>query len=382
LSTAGSRLSTSGDQPGVEDTVIPGRQAGAVTGAALLDLHDTTEPPHGFNRQSCDTMTQPPASTKATLSAIVTDATTQYFVSRHHRVAWFVDRHFSVGGSLRLHRAAIGWDVARAPFNLTMAAPQAALLLAAATARRLGAMRTERLLRDRTLLLRTAVGRELTWLVHTELLELPFQVGARVSSRDALAETILAAPAVLAALQAPVEAIREHGVDPAMRRRLEAALLRYTGSRAAAAEIATALLNLGTGAALVHQMTPGALTLGPALAASLAQHAAVSSFSLGTGLGSIWFSMFPVAPSAALVAGLTGGLLAGASVAAAFAGVVTDPVQRQLGLHQRRLHRMLTALERQMQDPQAPGFALHDHYVARLLDLVDLLGAVYRFAAP
>lgn len=317
-------------------------------------------------------------STKATLSAIVTDATRSYFASRHVRVTPFVDRYFSLNGSLRLHRTAIGWDVIRAPVNLSLAVPQAALLLAASTARRLGASRAERALRDRNLLLPTAVARELIWAIHTELLELPFQDRNRVATRDALAETILADPRIEAALHPAIAAIGEHGSDPRMRRRLESALLRYTGSRSAAAEIATSLLNIGAGAAALHQLTPGALSLGPALAASLAQHSAVTSFSLGSGLGSLWFGLFPAAPSMTLIAGLTGGLLAAASVAAAFAGIITDPVQRRLGLHQQRLHRMLDTLERQMLDPEAPGFALHDHYVARLLDLLDLMGAVYQ----
>jgi hypothetical protein len=325
-------------------------------------------------------MTAASPTTQATLSTIVTDATRRYFAARHARVGAFVDQHFSVRGSLRLHRQAVGWDIVRSPVNLAMAAPQALLMLAASTARRFGAARTERVLRDRTVLLRTAVAGELTWLIHTELLELPFRDGDRDSTRDALAATILADPRLEAMLRPPLEAIRAHGADPAMRRRLELALLRYTGSRAAAAEIATSLLNLGAGAATLHQLTPGALSLGPALAASLAQHAAIASFSLGTGLGSAWFSLLPVAPSMVLVAGVTGGLVAAASVAAAFAGIVTDPIQRRLGLHQRRLHRMLDTLERQMADPHAAGFALHDHYVARLLDLVDLLGGVYRLA--
>jgi hypothetical protein len=41
---------------------------------------------------------------------------------------------------------------------------------------------------------------------------------------------------------------------------------------------------------------------------------------------------------------------------------------------------MLAALESQMLDPAAPAFAVHDHYVARLLDLFDLLGSAWRLA--
>ena len=154
----------------------------------------------------------------------------------------------------------------------------------------------------------------------------------------------------------------------------------YAATRAAAAEITTSLLTLGSGALALKQLTPGAVTLGPALAALMAQQSAIAAFPLGAGLGGMWYAMFPAAPSLVLVAGLTGGLMVGAACVAAFAGLVSDPVQRRLGLHERRLNRMLDALERQMLDPAAPAFAVHDHYVARLLDLFDLLGSAYRLA--
>ncbi len=42
------------------------------------------------------------------------------------------------------------------------------------------------------------------------------------------------------------------------------------------------------------------------------------------------------------------------------------------------LRRMLDALERRMEDPAAPGFVVHDHYVARLLELLYIAGAMVR----
>jgi hypothetical protein len=316
----------------------------------------------------------------ALAQAIVNAGQRRYFGTRRSKVAAFVDRNFSLRGSLRLHRAAVGWDIARAPFNLTMAAPQIGLLLAARAAGKMGASRAAATLGSKRLTVHTAVGRELAWRLHAELLELPFQDGDRITRRDALAETILADPRVAAALTPALEAIGTRGDDPALRRRLEAAMTEYTRTRAAATEITTALLSLGTGALALRKLTPGALSLGPTLAAAIARRAAVMSFPMGGALGSVWYTLFPVAPSVMLVSALTGGLLAASTVAAAFAGVVADPVQRRLGLHQRRLHRMLDALERQMHDPAAPGFVVHDHYVARLMDLFDVAGAIVRLA--
>jgi hypothetical protein len=313
--------------------------------------------------------------------AIVDDGIRRYFADRRTRIGAFVDRNFSVRGSLELHRAAVGWDIVRAPFNLTMAVPQIGLVLAGQAARKLGAPGIAARLARVQLTVDTAVGKELAWRMHADLLELPYRDGDRVTAKDALAETILADPRVVAAIAPALQAIAARGDDPDMRRRLEDAMTEYTRTRAAAMEITTALLSLGGGALALQKLTPGALSLGPPLAAAIAQQTAVVSFPLGGALGSMWYTLFPVAPSAVLVAGLTGGLLAASTVVSAFAGIVADPVQRKLGLHQLRLRRMLDALERQMEDPAAPGFAVHDHYVARLLDLFDVTGALVRAVA-
>jgi hypothetical protein len=321
-----------------------------------------------------------PATETALARQIVDDGVRRYFAERRTRVKPFVDRNFSVRGSISLHRAALGWDIARAPLNLAMAAPQVGLLLASHAARKLGASRTASRLGSKRLVVHTAVSKELAWRLHADLLELPYRSADRVAAKDALAETILSDPRVVAALAPALEALATRGDDPALRQRLEIAMTEYTRTRAAATEITTALLSLSTGALALRKLTPGAMSLGPTLAAAIAQRAALMSFPMGGALGSMWYTLFPVAPSAILVAGLTGGLLMASTVASAFAGIVADPVQRKLGLHEWRLRRMLNALERQMNDPEAPGFAVHDHYVARLLDLFDVTGALVRLA--
>jgi hypothetical protein len=313
----------------------------------------------------------------ATLAAIVEAGIARYFAERRALVRPFVDRHFSLRGALRLHRRALGWDLLRAPANLTLALPQLALSLGAAAARRLRARQLAGRL-DRHLLLRTAVAREIAWLVQTELLELPCRDGARESRRDALAAAILADPRLEARLRPQLAALGPRGADPEFRRRLDAAMATYTGSRTAAAEITTTLLSLGSGLALLKQVTPGAVALGASLAGIMAQQAAISAFPLGSWLGGWWYGLFPASASAGLLAGTTGGALLAAAALAAFAGILADPVQRRLGLHERRLNRLLDSLQRQMADPAAAPFALRAQYVARLSDLLDLVAAAYR----
>ena len=232
----------------------------------------------------------------------------RYFADRRQRIKPFIDAHFSLNGTLKLHRAALGWDIPKAPLNLSLAAPQLAMQVGAIAAGRMGAKKAQTFLK-RSILLETSVSREIEWLVHTELLELPIAQKKRQSQHDALSEAILGEPIVAEAVEGALREIGRHGGDPVFRERLHHAMTVYGITRNAAAEITTGLLNLGAGAVALNKLTPGAMSLGPALAAVLSQQAAVNAFPLGGWLGGMWYGFFPVAPGLGLVMTTTGGLM-------------------------------------------------------------------------
>src|SRR5215472_9951610 len=133
----------------------------------------------------------PLPATPEMLRQAVADGVARYFATRRARVQPFVDRHFSLLGSAAIHRAALGWDILRAPANILLAGPHAGVKAAGSLSRAVGARRLGDRLSGRTLLLKTDVGRRIEWLVSTELLELPYRQGARVTTKDALMEAIL-----------------------------------------------------------------------------------------------------------------------------------------------------------------------------------------------
>lgn len=317
------------------------------------------------------------ALARSEADAILAEASRAYFDGCRSRIAPFIDTNFSVAGSARLHRHAVGWDMLKAPANVALAVPQIGLKLAAGAARGLGRPQTAARM-DRDLFLDTDVGRELRWRLMTELLRQPVQEGDRISSRDGLSEAILETPQMQAMLRAAGRAAAARKDDPAFRQRLETAIASYTDTRAAAAEITTALITLGTGAAAFKTATPGAIALGPVIAGSMAQGAAISSFPLGSAAGGVWYGMFPVQASPFLVAGATAGVMGVAAIATAFAGMISDPVQRALGLHRRRLNVLVDHLEAAFHAEDDRGFVAYDLYVARLLDLGDLLIGITR----
>jgi hypothetical protein len=310
--------------------------------------------------------------------AIVAEASRAYFAGCRERIDDFVDRNFSLAGSLRLHRHAVGWDLLKSPANVALAVPQLDLKLGAGVARGLGRREAAEALARRNLLFDTAVVRELRWRIMTELLRQPVRDGERVATGDGLAEAILAHPRVQELLleAARVAAVRQD--DPEFRARMTEALEGYAGTRSAAAEITTGLIALGTGALAFQKATPGAIALGPILAGTLAQSSAIASFPLGATAGGLWYGLFPAQASPFLVAGATAGVLGVAAIATAFAGILSDPVQRALGLHRRRLNALVDSLEGAFRRSDDAGFVAYDLYVARLLDLGDILLGISR----
>ena len=313
----------------------------------------------------------------AAIHEAVTEATRCYLASRREKVRPFTKQHFGPRGALRLNRLALGKDLVRAPANVFWAGPYLLARGGSAVCRRLGlpgaATRLERLPPG----FKTDVEKEVEWLIYSELLELPWTQGERRCLKDALFEEILAHPVISDLLTPELIRLDELAQQPAFRQRLADSLQVYTASRTAAAELAGTLLNVAAGVAAFQKLTPGTLALGNTAAATLAHSLAVSNFILGPTLGSLYYSLFPAAVPAGLLAGTLGGLMLAMGVIMAGAGVIADPVQQALGIHDRKLLKLIDALEAELLQT-GKGYRLHDAYVARVFDLWDWLQTATR----
>lgn len=334
-----------------------------------------TADPDSASRSDATAARPVQAGLRAALDAAVADAGQAWLAGRRTRVAPFARRHFGWRGAWRLNRRAFGKDLLRAPVNLLWAAPHLLLQLGAKAGRKAGLVRLAGGLEKLPPGWRTDVEREVEWLIQTELLELPCTQPGRASAHDALFEAVLAQPAVAGALAEALQALDVPGRSDELRARLAGFLRQYTATRAAAADLANSLLALAAGAAAFQSFTPGSVAMGTVAAAGIAQQLAVANFALGPTLGALWYGAFPASASVGLVAATTGGLMAALGVLAACSGLVTDPLQQALGLHERRLHRLLDALAAELAGQSPRGPALHDAYVARVFDLLDLIQA-------
>jgi hypothetical protein len=289
------------------------------------------------------------------------------------RIDGFIVRHFTWPGTLRLHRAALGWDIARAPANLVLSPVLVLLRLLAWGLGRLGLGRAAGWLRGWRILMRTDVAARVEAAVLTDLLDVPLP-GGLPRDQSETARAILAAPSFRPAV------LRSGSVEAAqaMADRIAAALGDYSGTRSAMAEIVTALFTLAVGALVFHAVTPGMISMAPGVAGVVAQSVAIADFPLGDRLGGLWYGVFPVGPSPALVAASVAGLVLAGSTVTAFAGAIADPVQVWLGLHRRRLARLMRIVEAERIGTPGAGFPAREHLVMRVFDLWDATLAALR----
>ncbi|MBV7407685.1 DUF6635 family protein [Maritimibacter sp. DP1N21-5] len=256
-------------------------------------------------------------------------------MDRHREIATFVREVFGVRGTLRLHRAAFGWDLLRAPANLLLAPVFLIVKLLAGLARLLRFPRHAVWLGSRRVILETAVARA---------------VGDKVEA--------------FLARQMPE-------ADPAVVRR---AVADYVGVRSAVAEITTMIVLVALGLVFFHAVTPGVISLAGPLAEARAYGQAVDRFPLGPWLGRGWYALFPVSLGFWQVAGTALVLAVGASLVTTFAGVIADPVQVATGTHRRRIGRLMARIAR----AEAGAGLAREHLAARAGDLSDLALTLWR----
>jgi hypothetical protein len=303
-------------------------------------------------------------------------AVSAYIAQRRERVPSFIRNHFSLRGALRLHRKGIGADLYKAPLNLFWAWPRLLSRLLSSVARARGLDRLASWLNQLTVGVETDVQRELTWLLYTDLLEIPCQDGKRESLKDALLEELLYQPEITALYRPYVQHIRERENHAEFKTSLEHTIREFCLTREAASDMATNTMTLVAGGLVFNQMTPGALAISGALSQAIAYHLAVSGCFLGPTLGALYYHYFPPTPSLGLLIATILSTLAALALVSSFSGIIVDPLLALLGVHERRLHHFITHLERLLLGYPDHPYRLYDHYYARVFDFVDYLSTI------
>lgn len=308
-------------------------------------------------------------------------AVKRYIEKRRSKVDGFVEDNFSFRGSLALHRHSIGWDVLKTPANMAGSLLTVGKGIGAYGSRKLGAHRIADKVNEKNFFLETEIGKVLDWKIRTELLELPYIQGEREYKVDALMLELFNTPVLQTILLDTFKAIEQQRENPAFADQLTRNLEEYLGTRAAASDLAVSLTAASIGALALNKITPGILSLSGSIASSLAHTAAINSFWAGPTAGGIVYSFLSVSTPPLLAAGVFTAMIVPLSAVATFSGVVTDPLQTKLGLHQRRLNKLIDSVELAMLGDADNKLSLKDHYVARTVDFIDWASLVIKSAS-
>ena len=150
-------------------------------------------------------------------------------------------------------------------------------------------------------------------------------------------------------------------------------LSQYRVTRTASADISNSITCTVLGAFAFQKFTPGGIGLGVVLASMLAKTLAARDFILGETIGGWYYSVFPPEPSLATTAGVMLAVMAALAAFAALSGMIFDPIQAAVGLHRRRLHKLLDHLQRDITLHTQSSFRPKDQFVARILDTFDMI---------
>jgi hypothetical protein len=324
------------------------------------------------NKTTCQKLTYLNNGELLLINTAIEEGIRQYIKTRKEKVPEFVSNYFSFKGALRLNKRAFGGDLYKVPANILWMPPYLLGRLASKLTSRIGMNSISEKINRLPKGFETDVEREINWLIYSELLEIPYQQGDRESKKDAILEACLEQPEVKILLNQYLSRISEKSKHPGFRVSLEKNIEELTNCRTAASDMAGCIVSMASGAALGNQFTPGAYTSGTLLANVLAQQIAISNCVFGSGIGSMWYGVFPAQASLGLLTATVGSFMIGLGLLSAFSGVITDPIQAKLGIHQKRLIKLIEKIEAELLAKDNTQLHFKGTYAKYIFDIADI----------
>lgn len=265
----------------------------------------------------------------------------RYMADRRSRIEPFLQRHFSLADTIRIQKRSILSDLFCYPVNTVWAIPYVFVKKCAESIEKLGWTGISRSLSAVPSGMKRRYHKDIEAFIKNEILEWPTDWHARTQDRHALLTALRSHEAV-----APLFAVPEFAgqLDLALTD-INRLVESYCSNRSLASDLAGSFLTIAVGWLMFGDHSLGIEGIGERIASKRAKDKAASSFILGSGLGSMFYSVFPPKPSAweiVLATAAVGFLL---TFCGMMIGVFTDPVLRRLGLHHRQLNALLDAIE-------------------------------------
>ncbi len=282
----------------------------------------------------------PSASTEEILLALE-DCIERYVAERRSRIEPFVDRQFSLEHTIALQKRSLLSDLLCYPINTLWAIPYMFVKKTGESLGKLGWTTAHRLLSLVPSGMKRRYHKEIEASIRSEILEWPIGWRSEAENRHALLQ-VLKNDERVSPLLTSLEFTSQLDQAVADINRL---IESYGANRTLASDLAGSFLTLTTGWLMFGDHSLGIEGIGERLASKRAKERAASSFFLGSGLGSMFYSVFPPKPSfwEIVLATAAVGLLL--MLCGMIIGVFADPILKRLGLHHRQLHALVDDIE-------------------------------------
>jgi len=318
------------------------------------------------------------AERHAIVESAVAEGTKRYIKQCNQRIEPFITKHYSFSGALKIHSHALGLDVVRVPVNIIWSLINIILAILGLAAKAVGLKKISEKIKSIPPGIETDMDKQIKWLVITELLELPFTDGKRTSNKDALMDEILKDTKLKSFIDQELNELRCLHNQPEFKEKIDKKLAEYGATRTGSADLASNIALLISSRWALGQASYGALSAGYTVSALIAQSIAVSNFWLGTTIGSYYYAYVPVVVSLRLIIAITSLVAVVLAIISTFIGIITDPIQAKLGIHKRRLNKLIKSIQEDLEDNNSSEFQLREKYIGRLFDIVDCLSMLRR----
>lgn len=265
----------------------------------------------------------------------------QYVADCRHRVDRFVAQHYSIQETLAWQKQSLVSDLLCHPLNALWAIPSLFLKKLIEVPVKLGWRAGADLIGILPTGFKTRYQKEMERLITRELLEWPLVIEDRTTSPNGFLGHIERHKHLGPLLKAHVlsgEILIELSD-------IRAIIAAHSSSRSVILDSIATVATLATGWLVFGDHSLSISGIGEKLARDRAKDKAASTFILGSGLGSAFYSVFPPNPSFWEIAGMT--LLVGLFITAIslLVGLLSDPCLKRIGFQHSQLNLLIDAVE-------------------------------------
>jgi hypothetical protein len=254
------------------------------------------------------------------------------------RIPEFVHRHFSLKQTWAIQRRTLWVDLCVAPLNSAWAVPYLTIKKACGALATLGVPFAATALSHLPPGIRTGYERRIEELIRSELLEWD------------LARDLVDLPRGLMDDLRRYPEVRgfRPGQEPGADRPLRTIVQNYLSGRAAVSSVAGTLLTIACGWFVMGSTSVTVQQIAGGLAQRNARNRAVSRFFLGRRVGSAFYHVFPPQASQSEKMILLVVLIAAITVGALVCTILSDPIRKMAGVHERHLSKLVDDIEREV----------------------------------